>query len=82
MSHCYRCRYRVTIGHGPLRSVALNSLYMSFWVLEASFFVLEKYSIVLHDLLQNHFDAISFIVGLVYGNFYGLLKFDLLNVLR
>ena len=58
---------------------------MNFWVSEASFIVgvkLEKYSVWLHDLLQNHFDAISFIVGLVYGNFYGLLKFDLLNVLR
>ena len=53
---------------------------MNFWVSEASFIVgvkLEKYSVWLHDLLQNHFDAICFIVGLVYGNFYGLLKFDL-----
>ena len=39
-------------------------------------------SILLHDLLQNHFDARGFIEGLVYGNFYGLLKFDLFNVLR
>ena len=43
---------------------------------------LDKYSILLHDLLQNHFDARGFIAGLVYGNFYGLLKFDLFNVLR
>ena len=43
---------------------------------------LDIYGNLLHNRLQNYFDARVFIAGLVYGKVYGFLKFDLLNVLR